>query len=995
MFNRFSRLVKMIGAFIVLVFCSTFLGLAQSSATAVNPNAGTLPQVANASGLSFRYLRALGQTVTPYFADTTHINRPHGLFLDGDNNLFVVEEQGRRILKYNAAGANQLAIGKAGICYTANDVFCAPYDLVTDPTGKLWVADGNRIVQYSATGAFLQQLPIENAWEAGNDDTHFDNVRGLALSLNGLLFVADGYNQRIQVYTLADGVPTYSATIGVTDESGADNHHFNQPYRLAVDPLNRLYVVDKENGRVQRCTFAGSWSCAPFATDLNQPQGIAIGPDGHIYIADTNNGRILTCTTTAVCTTFATDLEWPYDIAVDSNGNVYSAAAYESYVYKLNSSSQFMGAFVGVKFDPYLTDAQHYNHPRVTVDKDGNLILVEENGQRVLKLDPTGKLLWTIGEPGVDNGENDHFQWPHGATTDSAGSVYVADASRVQIFSSEGAYLATLGEGWGSGSRQFDWANGAAVDANGTIYVSDGNNHRVQIFDRNRQYMGTLGVTRESGADNAHFNLPIDVEVDAAGNLYVADHYNCRVQKFNANRVYQMTFGKPGSCTPDLTDIAPEEVAVDAQGRVYVAGWHDRVQVFDRNGAYLTTIGGAWGERPGEMRAANSVALDKAGNVYVGDFENARIQIFAPGTPGWQQSNLNGFGERTNESLTALEGFNGQLFAGVTNYTYGSTVWHTDDGANWQRVSEPGFTNALSVTNAVLFDLIEFKGNLYAGTGVWWNDGIAGQVWRTSDGQSWTQVVDNGFGNPQNNGVVAFGKFQDLLYAATINNDTGLEIWRSPTGNLLDWTRVVNAGFGGGVEYNISYPFQEFNGQLYVGVESNNAHGSNGLRIFRSSDGITWTQVNQDGFGNRNNNHPGAFAVFQGQLYIGVRNHTAGGQIWRSSDGQQWTQVIGNGFGDLNNYKIESLALFDNALYAVADNGETGMEVWRTQDGVQWQQVNGDGFGSLTNYWTLWGNATSVFNNALYIGVTNYATGATLWRSVPTLTLYLPMIARN
>ena len=152
--------------------------------------------------------------------------------------------------------------------------------------------------------------------------------------------------------------------------------------------------------------------------------------------------------------------------------------------------------------------------------------------------------------------------------------------------------------------------------------------------------------------------------------------------------------------------------------------------------------------------------------------------------------------------------------------------------------------------------------------------------------------------------------------------------------------------------------------------------------------------MNQDGFGNKNNNHPGAFAVFQEALYVGVRNDSQGGQLWRSSDGQQWTQVIGNGFGDLNNYMIESLAVFDNGLYAIASNGETGIEVWRTQDSVDWQQVNGDGFGSLTNHWTLWGNATTAFNDALYIGVTNYASGATLWRSQPARASYLPLVSR-
>lgn len=52
------------------------------------------------------------------------------------------------------------------------------------------------------------------------------------------------------------------------------------------------------------------------------------------------------------------------------------------------------------------------------------------------------------------------------------------------------------------------------------------------------------------------------------------------------------------------------------------------------------------------------------------------------------------------------------------------------------------------------------------------------------------------------------------------------------------------------------------------------------------------------------------------------------------------------------------------------------LELWRTQAGVQWQQINTDGFGNRTNEWIVWGNATTVFKDALYVGVTNYATGA-------------------
>lgn len=936
-------------------------------------------------GLSFRYLRSFGEVAEPYLADTAHVNRPHGLFIDANNNLFVIEEQGRRVLKYNAAGANVLALGRAGVCYTAEDVFCIPYDVVADADGNLWVADGSRIVQYSPNGAFLQQLPPENAWETGTDNTHFDNVNGIAVSSNGFLFVADSNNQRIQVYNLLDDVLTYSATIGVTGEKGADNTHFNQPYRLTLDPDNRLYVVDRENGRVQRCTLTTTWNCSTFATALNQPQGIATSPDNHIFIADTNHGRLVKCTTAGVCSDFATELEGTYDVAVDSNGNVYGAAAYESYVYKLNSSGQFMGAFVGVRFDPYMTDTYHYNHPRVTLDSNDNLIIVEESGQRLLKLDPTGKPLWAIGEPGVDNGENDHFQWPHGAATDSAGQVYVADTSRVQLFSSDGVYQATLGEGSGDGPLQFGWANGVAVATNGIIYVSDGSNHRVQIFDNKRQYIGTLGVTGESGSDNAHFNLPLDVEVDSTGNIYVADHLNCRVQKFNANRVYQMTFGRPGSCSPALTDVAPEEVAVDSEGRVYVAGWHERVQVFDRTGAYLTTIGGSWGERPGEMRSVNSVALDKAGHVYIGDFDNARIQVFAPGTPGWQQANINGFGDRTNVNIHTVAAFQGQLYAGTYNDAgQGTQLWKTQNGSDWTPAITPGFgiTNSIGINHA-----ISFNDQFYVGVR---NDTEGAKIYRSSNGTAWNLVATAGFGDPLNAAVYRFAVFNGQLYAGTgiFTTTHGAEIWRSPSGDSGTWSLVVSNGFDSTNNF-IMRSSATHNGYLYFGTQnidtSTNMTTTGGIVIRSpSGDNDSWTKVTLDGFGDINNSVISGLASFNGYLYASTSRWTESGiQVWRCqtcNGPDSWEKVVDNGFGNVANWGLSTLQVFGDRLYVAVGNGVTGLEVWQTESGDRdaWTRVGAEGFGDLHNVSPYYNNL-AIFNNHLYLGTQNDVNGGELW----------------
>ena len=136
------------------------------------------------------------------------------------------------------------------------------------------------------------------------------------------------------------------------------------------------------------------------------------------------------------------------------------------------------------------------------------------------------------------------------------------------------------------------------------------------------------------------------------------------------------------------------------------------------------------------------VALDTQGNVYITDSRNSRIQKFAPGVPGWRQVNINGFGERHNRGILALEVFNGQLYAGTRNWDDGASVWRTGDGATWTRVSEIGFGSA-HITTAAILDMTVFKNQLYVSTG--WGEG-RGQMWRTADGTTWTQVEGDGFG---------------------------------------------------------------------------------------------------------------------------------------------------------------------------------------------------------------------------------------------------------
>ncbi len=750
------------------------------------------------AGLSYRYLKTLGVTGQPYFADTVHINRPQGLYIDSGNNLYVVEEQGQRLLKYNASGGSVFAIGQAGVCYTGEYSFCGISDVVTDSSGNIWVADGNRIAKYSSTGTFLLQFPAEDPWQFGSDNGHFFGASGIALGSNNRLFVSDRYNHRIQIFSLSSGSPVYSATIGTSGIWGSENTQFYEPYRIAVDGSNRLLVADSLNNRVQVCTLSTKWTCQTFDSDLNWPQGVSVDGSNNVYIADNQNSRIQKCTSAGACSTIVSEAHGYSDVAIDSSGRIYGAAPWEDIILRFSNTGALLGTYKGVQFVPYLTDGYHYLKPRVAIDNANNILILEENGQRLVKLDANGNLLWTFGTPGVDMGwTNDHFAYPHGLAVDKSNNIYVAEYCRVQIISPTGMYLSTLGgPDCGTGNYQFNWASGVAVGDNGNIYVVDNPNQRVMIYNSSKTFIGQIGVTGSCSSASDHFCYPLQANVDSAGNLYATDGSNFRVQKFNSSRQLVMTIGGVyGSQFDQFTN--PEDVAVDAQGKIYVTDWNNaRVQIFDSAGRYLTTIGGSGGQNSSQFMGTSGIDVDSLGNVYVSDYENARVQVFAPGVAGWRQANINGFG-RPEQVIASLEPFNGSLYAGVSVWGDKPHIWKTADGSSWTDLTNPA--QGITSLNTVILDMVTFNGYLYVGTG--WNTLEHGSLWRTANGTDWTPITTTSFGIAEDSGsietlVVYQGKIYAAISSSSGTNSAGLSIFRSDSGNAGTWTPVVSAGNG-------------------------------------------------------------------------------------------------------------------------------------------------------------------------------------------------------
>ena len=188
----------------------------------------------------------------------------------------------------------------------------------------------------------------------------------------------------------------------------------------------------------------------------------------------------------------------------------------------------------------------------------------------------------------VGSANADTFGRPQGIAVDTSGNVYVADPdkNRALKFDSNGDFLLGVGAGYngvagsvgtaGSGAGQFYNPQGVAVDGNGSLYVADNNNHRIQKFDSNGNFLFQIGTF---GSQNGQFNHPIGVTTDLSGNIYVADGNNNRVQEFSSSGNYLTQFGLYGTGNGQFN--IPADVAVGGNGSVYVVDYlNNRVQVF-------------------------------------------------------------------------------------------------------------------------------------------------------------------------------------------------------------------------------------------------------------------------------------------------------------------------------------------------------------------------------------------------------------------------------
>ena len=166
------------------------------------------------------------------------------------------------------------------------------------------------------------------------------------------------------------------------------------------------------------------------------------------------------------------------------------------------------------------------------------MIVSENGGHRLSVFDIRGQKIRTLGSYG-DN--PDQMEFPAGIATDDIDSIYVSSEHKLQKFTSSGKLIKCIGQK-GRKEGELDDPRGVTLFDN-QVYVFDYDNHRIQVFDLNLNFVRFIG---SHGQGRSEFNTPQNVKFDTAGNMYVAEFGNGRVQVLDTSGQFIRAFGQEG-----------------------------------------------------------------------------------------------------------------------------------------------------------------------------------------------------------------------------------------------------------------------------------------------------------------------------------------------------------------------------------------------------------------------------------------------------------------
>jgi sugar lactone lactonase YvrE len=216
-----------------------------------------------------------------------------------------------------------------------------------------------------------------------------------------------------------------------------------------------------------------------------------------------------------------------------------------------------------------------------TVDAQGNLWVIDarvENGKgyQVFKFNPDGRILMTLGKAGVASAEPGLFDEPTDVAIANSGDIFITEGhsggtagnDRISKFTKEGKFIKSWGKK-GTGPNDLDSPHTIAIDSRGRLFVGDRGNNRILIFDQDGR---TLDTWRQ-------FGRPSGIAITRGDTIYVADSESWGSDQPGWKKGIRIGSARDGSVKYFIEDMestteehsGAEGVGVDGEGSVYGA----------------------------------------------------------------------------------------------------------------------------------------------------------------------------------------------------------------------------------------------------------------------------------------------------------------------------------------------------------------------------------------------------------------------------------------
>lgn len=305
----------------------------------------------------------------------------------------------------------------------------------------------------------------------------------------------------------------------------------NSPNGLTVDAQGNLYIADQGNNCIRKVTPDGTVSVYAGS----KTAGFKDGPASEARF----NG--------------------PCGMTVDSKGNLFVCDYYNHCIRKITPNGQ-VTTYAGIGLEGYKdgkADQAMFNQPlAVTCDKQGNLYVGDFENHAIRKITPDGQVSTFVGgKKGFKDGTGEYAQiaGPASITIDKDGNLFIIDVynSAIRKITPSG-YTTTLlskdlkgfvdstivigqltfqSSGFGSGN-----GGGILVDNDGDLYIADGPGNVVLYVNMSAKVVKVLAGNGNPGLIDgegfkARFNNPIELAKDPRGYIYVCDFNNHAVRK--------------------------------------------------------------------------------------------------------------------------------------------------------------------------------------------------------------------------------------------------------------------------------------------------------------------------------------------------------------------------------------------------------------------------------------------------------------------------------